>query len=70
MVYPDTIKTDQDILDAFIAVAPYLDHVVRQDIAVGVTDKETTLALIPNAKLEFSPAAGTPISPNTRHVPA
>ena len=68
MVYPDTIKTDQDVLDAFIAVAPYLDHVVRQDIAVGVTDKETTLALIPNANLEFSPPAGTPISPNTRHV--
>ena len=68
MVYPDTIKTDQDVLDAFIAVAPYLDHVVRQDIAVGVTDKETTLALIPNSKLEFSPPVGTPISPNTRHV--
>ena len=68
MVYPDTIKTDQDVLAAFIAVAPYLDHVVRQDVAVGVTDKETTLALIPNAKLEFSPPVGTPISPNTRHV--
>ena len=68
MVYPDTIKTDQDVLDAFIAVAPYLDHVVRQDIAVGITDKESTLALVPTPSLEFAPAIGSPISPNTRHV--
>ena len=68
MVYPDTIKTDQDILDAFIAVAPYLDHVVRQDIAVGITDKESILALVPTPGLAFSPAVGSSVSPNTKHV--
>ena len=68
MVYPDTIKTDQDVLNAFIAVAPYLNHVVRQEVVTCVTDTETTLSSALNDKVNFSPAIGTPLSPNTRHV--
>lgn len=68
MVYPDTIKTDQDILDAFMAVAPYLNHVVRQEVVACVTDTESTLSVALNDKIDFSPAVGTHLSPNTINV--
>ena len=68
MVYPDTIKTDQDILDAFIAVAPYLDHVVRQEVVVCVTNTEKNLITVLNDKVKFSPAVGAPITGNTKRV--
>ena len=57
MAYPDTIKTDQDVLDAFIAVAPYLDHVVRQEVVVCVTNTEKNLITVLNDKVKFSPPA-------------
>ncbi len=68
MAYPDTIKTDQDVLDAFIAVAPYLDHVVRQEVVVCVTNTEKNLITVLNDKVKFSPAVGAPITGNTKRV--
>lgn len=68
MGYPDTIKTDQDVLDAFVAVAPYLNRVVRQEVVTCVTDTEKNLSSALNDKVNFSPAVGTPLSANTRRV--
>ena len=46
MAYPDTIKTDQDVLNAFVAVAPYLNRVIRQEVVVCVTNTEKNLITV------------------------
>ena len=68
MAYPDTIKTDQDVLDAFVAVAPYLNRVIRQEVVVCVTNTEKNLITVLNDKVTFSPAVGAPITGNTKRV--
>ena len=68
MAYPDTIKTDQDVLDAFVAVAPYLNRVIRQEVVVCVTNTEKNLITVLNDKVKFSPAVGAPITGNTKRV--
>ena len=68
MAYPDTIKTDQDVLNAFVAVAPYLNRVIRQEVVVCVTNTEKNLITVLNDKVKFSPAVGAPIAGNTKRV--
>ncbi len=68
MVYPESIKTDQDVLDAFMVVAPYIDHVVRQDIVAIVTDTEKSISMAVNDKINFAPPVGTHLAANTRNV--
>ena len=68
MAYPDTIKTDQDVLNAFVAVAPYLNRVIRQEVVVCVTNTEKNLITVRNDKVKFSPAVGAPITGNTKRV--
>ena len=68
MAYPDTIKTDQDVLNAFVAVAPYLNRVIRQEVVVCVTNTEKNLITVLNDKVKFSPAVGAPITGNTKRV--
>ena len=68
MAYPDTIKADQDVLNAFVAVAPYLNRVIRQEVVVCVTNTEKNLITVLNDKVKFSPAVGAPITGNTKRV--
>ena len=68
MAYPDTIKTDQDVLNAFVAVAPYLNRVIRQEVVVCVTNTEKNLITVLDDKVKFSPAVGAPITGNTKRV--
>ena len=68
IAYPDTIKTDQDVLNAFVAVAPYLNRVIRQEVVVCVTNTEKNLITVLNDKVKFSPAVGAPITGNTKRV--
>ena len=68
MAYPDMIKTDQDVLNAFVAVAPYLNRVIRQEVVVCVTNTEKNLITVLNDKVKFSPAVGAPITGNTKRV--
>ena len=68
MAYPDTIKTDQDVLNAFVAVAPYLNRVIRQEVVICVTNTEKNLITVLNDKVKFSPAVGAPITGNTKRV--
>ena len=68
MAYPDTIKTDQDVLNAFVAVAPYLNRVIRQEVVVCVTNTEKNLITVLNDKVKFSPAVGAPITGNAKRV--
>lgn len=68
MAYPDMIKTDQDVLNAFVAVAPYLNRVIRQEVVICVTNTEKNLITVLNDKVKFSPAVGAPITGNTKRV--
>ena len=38
MAFPDSIKTDEDILNAFKAVIPYINNIVREDVVIGLTN--------------------------------
>ena len=62
------IKTDQDVLNAFVAVAPYLNRVIRQEVVICVTNTEKNLITVLNDKVKFSPAVGAPITGNTKRV--
>ena len=68
MASPDMIKTDQDVLNAFVAVAPYLNRVIRQEVVICVTNTEKNLITVLNDKVKFSPAVGAPITGNTKRV--
>jgi len=70
MAYPDTIKTDQDVLNAFVAVAPYLNRVIRQEVVVCVTNTEKNLITVLNDKVKFSPAVGAPAKTAARGISA
>ena len=38
MALPESIKTNEDILNAFKVVIPYINHVVREDVVIGLTN--------------------------------
>ncbi len=62
MAFPENIKSNEDILDAFKLVVPYINHVVREELAVGVTSTKEFLEFDPGAKLRLNIEAGKPIS--------
>ena len=62
MALPENIKTNQDILDAFIAVIPYIHHIIREDMAVAVADKQKFLAYAPGRHVDIKIQVGSPIS--------
>lgn len=62
MTFPENIKSNEDILDAFKLVVPYINHVVREELAVGVTSTKEFLEFDPGAKLRLNIEAGKPIS--------
>jgi len=47
MALPETIKTNEDIINAFKAVLPYLNEVVEADIASVLSDGTTCIAFVP-----------------------
>ena len=47
MALPETIKTNEDIINAFKAVLPYLNEVVEADIASVLSDGTKCLAFVP-----------------------
>lgn len=47
MALPETIKTNEDIINAFKAVLPYLNDVAESDIASVLSDGTKCLAFVP-----------------------
>ena len=47
MALPETIKTNEDIINAFKAVLPYLNEVVEADITSVLSDGTKCLAVVP-----------------------
>lgn len=62
MAFPENIRSDEDILDAFKVVMPYINHIVREDLAVGITSKKEFLEYVPGEKVNLQIKAGTPVS--------
>ena len=61
MALPASIKTNEDILNAFKVVIPYINHIVREDVVIGLTDTKEYLDYIPGKKLNIDLEAGKPI---------
>lgn len=55
------VKTNEDILEAFRLVLPYLNRIVREDMAVGLTDLTQYLAYHRAREFELDLPAGKPI---------
>lgn len=61
MQYPESIKTNEDILNAFKVVLPYIHKIAREDMATGLTDLKEYLDYKPGKHLQLDLAAGKPI---------
>lgn len=53
--------TNEEILDAFIKVAPYLNSLIQDDITVGIYDKEKLLLNIPGETFALNVQTGDPL---------
>ena len=62
MALPETIKDNQDILDAFITAAPYINHILREDVAIAVSDTVNFLSYTPGKAVDIKLTVGSPIT--------
>ena len=62
MALPESIKTDQDVLNAFKVVLPYINDVVREDIALGLADTKQFLAYEPGHSVDIRISAGQSVT--------
>lgn len=56
--------SNEDILQAFQIVLPYIDRIVREDVVVGLTDREKYIGYAPGEKLDIDLSAGKSIMDN------
>lgn len=61
MQYDKKTQTNQDILTSFRLVLPYLNKIVREDMAVGLTDLTEYLGYYRAREFELDLPDGTPI---------
>ncbi len=61
MALPESIKTNEDILNAFKVVIPYINHVVREDVVIGLTNTKEYIGYARGTKLDIDLPAGKPI---------
>jgi uncharacterized protein YoxC len=62
MALPASIKTNEDILNAFKVVIPNIRHIVRDDIVIGLADTKEYIDYAPGRKLKIDLAAGKPVA--------
>ena len=67
MDFPASVKTNEDILQAFITAAPYINKLTREDMAVAVTDREKFLLYLPGRKVDVKMQAGGPVSSRVKN---
>ena len=61
MAFPDSIKTDEDILNAFKVVIPYINSIVREDVVIGLTNLTEYIDYVKGQKLDIKITPGMPI---------
>lgn len=61
MMIDAKLQTNEEILAAFKLVLPYLNHIVREDMAVGLTDLKEYLGYYRAKKFELDLPEGKPI---------
>lgn len=61
MAERELFQTNEEILAAFKLVLPYLNRIVREDMAVGLTDKEKYISYYRAKQFELDLPAGKPI---------
>ena len=62
MEFPASVKTNEDILQAFVTAAPYINKLTREDMAVAVTNKEKFIFYLPGRTVDVKMQAGSPIN--------
>ena len=55
-------KTNEEILNAFKIVLPYINQIVREDMVVGLTNKEEYIGYTPGKKLNIDISIGKKIN--------
>jgi ElaB/YqjD/DUF883 family membrane-anchored ribosome-binding protein len=68
MDLPSTIKTDEDILNALMVAAPYLNIVTREDVAAVVTDRDKIRSYFPGHDLKLNINVGQSVSSTTHNA--
>ena len=61
MAFPEFIKTNEDILNAFQIVIPYINHIVREDIVIGLANTTEYIGYARGTNLEIDLPAGKPV---------
>ncbi len=62
MPIPEQIKTDEDILNAFKVVIPYINGIVREDVVIGLTNLTEYIDYVKGEKLDIKIVPGMTIS--------
>ena len=61
MAFPESIRTDEDILNAFKVVIPYINNIVREDVVIGLTNLTEYIDYVKGQKLDIKITPGMPI---------
>ena len=61
MAFPENIKTDEDILNAFKVVIPYIYNIVREDVVIGLTNLTEYIDYVKGKKLDIKIDPSMPI---------
>ena len=62
MAFPEMFKSDEDVLQAFKVVIPYINQIVREDVVIGLTNLTEYIDYVPGKKLDIKITPGMPIS--------
>ncbi|WJY27345.1 MULTISPECIES: methyl-accepting chemotaxis protein [Sporosarcina] len=57
------IKTNHEILQAFVTIAPYLKRLLQDDMTIGVYDTEKLLVNVPGETFSLGVKPGDPLAP-------
>lgn len=61
MAFPELIKSDEDILNAFKVVIPYINSIVREDVVIGLTNLTEYIDYVKGKTLDIKIKPGMPI---------
>ena len=56
------LKVENDLLSAFVKIAPFLNHLVQDDITVGIYDTEKLIINIPGKTFSLNVKPGDPLA--------
>lgn len=56
------VKVENDLISAFVKIAPFLNHLVQDDITVGIYDTEKLIINIPGKTFSLNVNPGDPLA--------